>query len=241
MDKTLLHQISTLHSLYLKGEIPGPPHHEVNPNLPKDSCENFLYFTMSVCVNFQRNSAALWQSALATYEDIETRYVFTPQAVIKADINTLRSHLMRHKVALQPNKHIEIWRRIATTLAEHYNGDPREFLAKYDWDVPKIIEALQLTEKAKFPYLSGLKLSNYWLFILSCYTSAPFKNLHQLSIIPDTHIIQSSAQLGIVTATATPGQVEEAWRPILKASGIPPTEMHSALWRWSRNNFEPRV
>ena len=148
---------------------------------------------------------------------------------------------MKHKLALQPNKHIEIWQRLSTTFAEHYGSDPRQFLRAFDWDVEKIVHALQLQEKAKFPYLSGLKMSNYWLFILSCYTDAPFNNLHSLSIIPDTHIIQSSVHLGIVPSGASAIMVEKAWRPILQATGLPPAGMHSALWRWSRNNFEPKV
>ena len=238
----MLHErLQTLHQLYLAGGIAGPEHHEVNPGLPDDSRENFLYFTMAVSINFQRNSAALWKSALAAYRDPTTRYIFDPAQVVATDIDVLRRDLLKHKVALQPNKHIEIWRRIAATFHEHYHGDPRAFLARYDWNVPEIIAALQIKEKARFPYLSGLKMSNYWLFILSSHTSAPFKNLHEISIIPDTHVIQSSVHLGIVPAGAQPAQVEAAWRPILQSTGLSPTEMHSALWRWSRNHFHPDI
>ena len=40
----------------------------------------------------------------------------------------------------------------------------------------------------EFPYISGPKMANYWLYILSQYTDAKFANMHEISIIPDTHV-----------------------------------------------------
>lgn len=34
-----------------------------NPNLSKASNENFLYFTLPLVLNYQRNSYKLWESA----------------------------------------------------------------------------------------------------------------------------------------------------------------------------------
>ena len=93
--------------------------------------------------------------------------------------------------------------------------------------------------KKDFPYLSGIKISNYWLFILSKFTDVKFKNLNYVSIIPDTHVLQSSIQLGLSDAKTTPAQVELIWFELLKDSGIDPITMHPVLWNWSRNNFIP--
>jgi hypothetical protein len=68
-----------------------------------------------------------------------------------------------------------------------------------------------------------------------------FKNAQDISIIPDTHVLQSSVQLGITQAGATPLQVETAWRELLKESGINPSQVHPVLWNWSRNKFQPEV
>ena len=108
-------------------------------------------------------------------------------------------------------------------------------------DVPSIINTLQKERKSSFPYLSGIKLSNYWLFILSSFTDAKFKNSHKLSIIPDTHIIKSTIKLGLLPEGSEAKDVEEVWREVLGKVNILPSEMHSVLWNWSRNNFHPEV
>ena len=57
---------------------------------------------------------------------------------------------------------------------------------------------IQKEKKPLFPYLGGPKLSNYWLFILHDFTDVKFKNVEEISIIPDTHVIKSSIHLGVV-------------------------------------------
>jgi len=76
---------------------------------------------------------------------------------------------------------------------------------------------------------------------LSHYTNVQFKNAHAISIIPDTHVLQSSIKLGLTLADATPLQVEAAWKELLCDSGINPSQVHPVLWNWSRNKFEPKV
>src|ERR1041385_5482624 len=78
-----LERIFKLHKLFKDGMIPVLSSHEVNPGFPKDSRENYLYFTLPPCLNFQRSSPAMWASALKTYEDPETRYVFFPEELAK--------------------------------------------------------------------------------------------------------------------------------------------------------------
>lgn len=48
---------------------------DANPNFEKDSLENYLYFTLPMALNYQRNSYTLWESTLKTYNDEETRFV----------------------------------------------------------------------------------------------------------------------------------------------------------------------
>lgn len=56
----------------------------------------------------------------------------------------------------------------------------------------------------------GPKLSNYWPFILSLYTDVQLEHSEEISIIPDTHVLQSNAQLGITPQGSTPLQVGAA-------------------------------
>ena len=234
-------RIRTLLQHFEQGRIPRLAQHEVHPNVPLDSRENYLYFTLPVCINFQRSSPAMWASALATFNDATTNYVFFPEKLTEVPMEQIRADLLKHKLALQPNKHTHIWTTIASTLHRFYHDDPRQILVEANYDAGKLVKDLQATNHSRFPYLSGPKLSNYWPYILSQYTSAPFVNIHELSIIPDTHVIQSSEHLGLVNQGASQKQVELAWHELLDGSGIAPVQMHPVLWNWSRNHFKPDV
>lgn len=236
-----LERVRILLRHFEQGHIPRLAQHEVHPQLSVDSRENYLYFTLPVCINFQRNSPAMWASALQTYEDPATNYLFFPEKLAQTPPEQIKTDLMRHKLGLQPNKHTLIWTTIAGTLHLYYHDDPRHILAEAGYDAGHLVRLLQITNRSRFPYLSGPKLSNYWPYILSQYTDAPFTNLHQLSIIPDTHVIQSSEYLGLVSPGANSKQVELAWHELLDGSDITPVQMHPVLWNWSRNHFQPEV
>lgn len=64
------------------------------------------YFTLPMALNYQRNSYLLRESALQTYQDIETKNVFDIKQVNSMDIDELKNKLIKYKLALQPNKHI---------------------------------------------------------------------------------------------------------------------------------------
>jgi hypothetical protein len=236
-----LQRVKELLERFNNGEIPTLEKHEVNPNLDLGSRENYLYFTLPVCLNFQRSSPAMWAAALATYKDPETNYLFFPEVLAETPLEKIRADLVKHKLALQPNKHVLIWTTIARTLHEHFEDDPRKIVASANNNVLELLQILTVTHKKHFPYLSGPKLSNYWPFILSRFTDVKFNDIHEISIIPDTHVIQSSIKLGIVPAIATSTQVELAWKDLLKDSGINPVMVHPILWHWSRNRFVPEV
>lgn len=237
----ILKKVRELKKLYHEGKIPTLKQHEVHPNLSKGSRENYLYFTLAPCLNFQRQSPALWAAAFKTYEDLETKYLFFPEHVQSVSRNKIQTDLLKHKLALQRNKHTDIWIAITSTLYTHFHSDPREILSQGGWKISKILQLIQETYKDNFPYLRGPKMSNYWLYILSSYTDASFLDMSNLSIIPDTHVLQSSVQLGLSRGTESSVQLASIWRDLLKGSDITPVEMHPVLWHWSRNNFQPSV
>lgn len=56
--------------MYHQGELGGEIMPEdANPKLKKSSLKNYLYFTLPMALNYQRNSYTLWESALKTYQD----------------------------------------------------------------------------------------------------------------------------------------------------------------------------
>jgi hypothetical protein len=243
MDHGLVIQkLQRLKAAFEAGQIPVLHEHEVNPGLPRDSRENYLYFVMTCALNFQRASPATWRSALATWEDAETNFVFFPEKVVLAPVEVLRAALLRHKLALQPNKHIEIWSKIANTWHQHFKDDPRELFARGESDAVRVLQIVQTEMKKDFPYLSGPKLSNYFIFILLAYSDLKLKNTSQISIIPDTHIMQATQELGILeNSMINPLNVEAAWRELLATTEYSPIDFHSILWNWSRNKFQPAV
>jgi hypothetical protein len=241
MNRTAtLKRVDRLVKAFESGKIARLVQHEVYPALPRTSRLRHLYFTLPISLNFQRSSPALWRAALATWNDSRTHYVFLPERVVETKIPKLKKDLTKHALAVQENKHTNIWFNICTTLHEKYKNDPRVFLASCGNDCERILEFVQ-THKQDFPYLGGPKLSNYWVYILSLFTDVGLKNLHSISIIPDTHVMQSSIKLGIVASGAKPDQVSAAWESLLKGTEIKPSQLHSVLWNWSRSGFAHKV
>lgn len=234
-------RVEALHEIFHQGGIPTLAQHEVNPGLDPSSRLNYIYFTLPVCLNFQRSSPAMWAAALKAFEDKETHYLFYPEKVVATDYKKVQQDLIKHRLGLQLNKHTEIWVKISTALNKLFDSDPREVIKAGEYDVEKILKLIRVIHSEHFPYLRGPKLSNYWLFILDHFTDIELKNKEKLSIIPDTHIIQSTIHLGLTQPTATIPDIEKAWVDLLADSHLNPVDMHSVLWNWSRNSFKPAV
>ena len=95
---------------------------EAHPDFKKMSKEERLsYFTFPMALNYQRDSYKLWEAALATYNDNETKIVFDIKVVAKLSVDELRKMLLKHGLAMQPNKHIQTWKTIAKTVLENYS------------------------------------------------------------------------------------------------------------------------
>jgi hypothetical protein len=215
--------------------------------MPEDSHPHFTskeerlaYFTLPMALNYQRDSYKLWESALKTYNDPETKFVFDIEQVSKKSEDEVRIALMKYKVALQPNKHVNSWWVISKTIYENWGSIENLFEANQN-DFLKLKEIIKVEYKKGFPYLSGPKIFNYWSFIMSTYGGIKLKNRDHIEIAPDTHITQCSVKLGVITSeeaiNLTKDAISEKWRSLLVDSGIDPIDMHSPLWFWSRNGF----
>ncbi len=211
-----------------------------NPHLPRDSEENLLYFTLPMALNYQRNSYKLWEGALASYNDETTRFIFSPNSVLSCDREILKTALMKYKVALQPNKHTEIWIRLCDTIVNDLGGSLRSLFNRCDYSVVKVLEEMQIKKKKNYPYLSGNKIANYWLYVLTQYTELPICDRQNISVAPDTHVIQSTLKLGLisdVSASNIQREVAEVWKKTLNGSEFSPIDIHTPMWLWSRGGF----
>jgi hypothetical protein len=214
---------------------------DANPGFKENESENRIaYFTLPMALNYQRDSYKLWEAALTTYNDPETRFVFDVKKVSEASEDDVRRALLKYKLALQPNKHVHTWRTIAQTIATNWGSFTKFFEATGN-DFLVLKEQVKVVHKKGFPYLSGPKIFNYWSFIMSTYGKLVLTHRDHIEIAPDTHITQCSIRLGVITAeealTLTKDAISEKWRLLLATSGIDPIDMHSPLWFWSRNGF----
>lgn len=219
--------------------MPEDTHPELSS---REDC--LAYFTLPMSLNYQRNSYALWEAAKLAFEDNETRPMFSVKSVALQSPDELRLLLTKHKVALQPNKHVNTWHRISTTIANEW-GSIENMLSILDFDFLRIQEVIQVAHKKEFPYLSGPKIFHYWSYILGEYCNIPLKNKEFIQIAPDTHVIKCSILLGVLTEDEvtwmTRDDISARWREVLIGSGLSPIDMHSPLWFWSKNNFSYKL
>lgn len=238
----ILDKAVSLHEKWKRGELGGEVMPEdVHPKLAGNSDVLLHYLTLGMCLNYQRNSYTLWVACTKAYGDETTRWIFEPEKVVLCDVETLRAALLKYKVALQPNKHIDNWRRVCGGIVKYGGGNMSRILVQNDYDIGEIREFIQSNRK-DFPYLAGDKICNYWLFVLLQYMDYPLTNRSALSIAPDTHIMQASVRLGLIggdVAARANGQAlcADAWAKLLAGSDLLPIDMHTPLWLWSRCGF----
>lgn len=214
---------------------------DTNPGFTDSQIEERLsYFTLPMALNYQRDSYKLWEAACKTFQDPETKFVFDVHEVSAKSEEEVRTALMKYKLALQPNKHVNTWRTIAKTIDENWDSIEKLVVAT-DSDFVQLKQIIQVDHKKGFPYLSGPKIFNYWSFILSTYGGVQLNNRDQIDIAPDTHITQCSVRLAVITQdesiSLSKEEISNRWREVLKGSGIDPIDMHSPFWFWSRNGF----
>lgn len=240
----ILDKVEKLIKMHNNGEIGGEVMPEdANPNLEKASLENYLYFTLPMALNYQRNSYTLWENALKTYNDEETNFVFNPKLCLEKSFGEVQHALTKYKVALQKQKQTEIWLTLCNTFVELFDGDIRKLFDMMNNDVDKIRDFIQKENKKKFPYLSGTKICNYWMYVIYQYTDRKYINPENLTVAPDTHVCKSTLKLGLITESEFNSSnvqliVIERWQELFRNTKYKPIDIHTILWLWSRNGFK---
>lgn len=200
--------------------------------------------TLGMALNYQRNSYKLWESVAKTYQDETCRWIFDPTLAATKSLNELRPVLLQYRVGLQPNKHPEIWQRVASGIMNSSSSkDVPGLIQSVDSDITILKGIMQGTRKVDFPYLSGPKIFNYWLYVMESYTGVNWKHRELITIAPDTHILKATVKLGLCTEEVLNGSAEdrekvsEAWEKALQGTDLAPIDVHTPLWLWSRSGF----
>lgn len=238
----ILNRVYDLITAYRNGLLGGEkmPEDE-NPNLERSSKENYMYFTLPMALNYQRNAYTLWECTNKMYSDNNARAVFDSKSVLKMSDDELREYLIKYRVALQPNKQPIIWRKICETVEDKLGGDIRNLFAMNGYSVSAVKEYIAKNKK-NFPYLGGNKICNYWLYVMEQYTDVEFTDRENITVAPDTHVVQASVKLGVISkdeAKLSNVQilVAERWEEILKGTDLVPIDVHTPMWLWSRGKF----
>lgn len=242
--KEILKKIDKLVEKYNNGLLGGEkmPEHE-NPGLDIASKENYLYFTLPMALNYQRNSYVLWKCANNLYRDCPK--FFECRSVLEMPEKQLQEVLVQYKVALQPNKQPLIWHKLCETFEIYFEGDVRIFFEQMNYKV-KNVEQYILEHKKDFPYLGGNKIRNYWLYVMEQYTNIRFEDRRNITVAPDTHVIQASERLGVITAeevlqSNVQIMVAERWAELLSETKYDPIDVHTPMWLWSRGKFQVEI
>lgn len=235
-------QLIQAYHQWLLGDMTMPE--DVHPDFGNDVEARLCFFTLPMALNYQRNSYTLRESATQAYQDPDTSRVFDPTRATQAPTIDLQTALVKHKVALQPNKYIKTRQTISQTI--HNNRWSITWLLEAaDYDVLQLQQLVQITHKRWFPYLSWPKIFHYRCYILWKYCDVTLSNRSYIQVAPDTHVIQCSIKLWVITETEsdslTRDQISDRRRSALAWSGIDPIDMHSPLWFWSRNGFSYQI
>jgi len=198
-----------------------------------------------MALNYQRNSYRLWESAEKTYNDSSAADVFVPSAVLNMGTDQLREKLVKYRVAVQPNKHPQIWTQLCETFSSGFGGSVKSFFAARNYSIAGI-KNYMTAHKKMFPYLSGAKIMNYWLYVMEQYTDAKFTDRGNITVAPDTHVLQASANLGLIKAEDIENPnireiVSELWNAVFAGTDWCPIDIHTPLWLWSRGGFVVEV
>lgn len=245
-NEDILQKVNNLVRAYQSGLLGGEkmPEDE-NPNLDSASRGNYMFFTLPMALNYQRNSYVLWECANRMYGNEAARAVFDSKKVCDMPEEMLRNYLVEYKVALQPNKQPIIWKTLCETIEHTLNGDIRNLFVRNDFSVKKVKDYIQ-SHKKEFPYLGGNKIGNYWLYVLEQYTDIQFVDRENITVAPDTHVIRASARLGVISPEeAENANVQELlvsrWAKLLTGTELVPIDVHTPMWLWSRGKFEVEI
>lgn len=234
----IIKRLKAIEQAWQRGELGGETMPEdARPDYARDDERLYLYLTLPMALNYQRNSYKLWEGALLTAQDSSTAWVFDPAEVCARSEEDLRQALVKYKVALQPNKHVAVWRTICQSLVQHADGSVKKLIGKTGTSIAAIRQFI-IQHKKDFPILGGPKVGNYWPYVLHQYTDVNWPDLHNLTVVVDTHVIQASAKLGLIAqGENSPDLVAQRWAAILVPAGIAPINIHTPLWLWSRAGF----
>jgi len=206
--------------------------------------EHIMFLTLSVSIDYQRSASDLWNAARKTWEDEDTRWIFFPGEIKKKDLDDLISSLAKHKLSKKKEKDAKIWRTVAISFLELFDGDPRKMFEELDYDARRIFDIMRSSYAKKFPYLAGSsgtsKILSLWIRILHDEAKVAFKNLNEVPLPIDIHTARATITTGCLVGkfegsfSSFAEQAKNAWIGACKGTKYYPLKIDEPLWNLSR-------
>ena len=188
------------------------------------SLEHILFITLTVSINYKRDTPSLWDSSRKTFNDPETRYLFDPELLHETPLEKIVEDMQRYNLSQKPQQDADIWRTVGVTFYEKWGGDPRNFLKDCNWDSSLIVKHLRTDthldngeSSPDYPYLRSPRIRPLWLMMLRDNAGiVQLRNLETIPILVDIHVARATLATGIVKGQFK-GTLDELSEDIRKA------------------------
>jgi len=217
----LLYNSFTTNGIHGRTNMPE----DIEPHsLIRGSLDHIFFITLTVSIDYQRDSPSLWESSRKTFDDPETRYLFDPRLLHETPFRKIGEDMQKYKLSRKPQKDANTWRTVGVTFYKKWKGDPRNFLQDCNWNSPLILRRLRDDKHiysgrqvSDFPYLRGPKIGPLWLRMLRDNVGiTQLENLENVPIPVDIHIARATLATGIVRGQFR-GRLDEVFEYIRKA------------------------
>lgn len=239
----------------LKRAYPDPPmpEDELPQGLIRDSPEYRLFLTLVVAIDYGRDADKLWATARRAQESPETRYLFHPEDLLRRTPQVIEQDLRQSGLLLGPHD-LGTWITLSRTFLERFKGDPLNLLLECNMEGPRILDCLR-HHPSDFPFLKGQKIGALWLRMLRDNAGLLLKNLEEVPIPVDVHVLRATLCLGVMIGDyegpldPLKERVAGVWRMAVKnqhtgegpnCRPLVPLDLDDALWSLGRAHCQKR-
>lgn len=214
------------------------PEDIVPPGMERGSYEHRLFITLTVSIDYMRDAEALWAVSRRAYENEQTRYLFDPARLAAVQPEVVVRDLQRSGVAQRPRQDGNIWRTVALTFLEEWQGDPINLVKAAAYDAPTLLRTVR--GESGFPFLRGPKISALWVRMMRDNVGLDLKNMDKMPIPTDVHIVRATFATGVLkgrfrgTLDQARPYVVDVWAEALRGEELAPVDIDEPLWHLSR-------
>jgi len=221
-------------------------------NLPKGmkrgSREHLKFITLLAPLSYIRDFGELHKAACRTYEDPETRFLFSAKEVLKKTDTEVFEAMIKHNLGKRRYKEVMTYIiPFARSLMYLHDGDPYHLLARYSFDAYEMYEEMKGKLSTWFPYLSGPKILPMYLRMISKIgLPIRLKHLERIPIPVDVHTARATFRLGCMNGSynGVPEglypQIQQYWFAVSKKVNLISLDIDSPLWTLSKYGCRTR-